>query len=46
MVGECVLGQENIKGEHGAQLDLTITMSFEQYGAEESTEALEAIKKK
>ena len=43
--GECVLGQENVKGEHEAQLDVTIAMNFVKYSAEESTEVLVAVKK-
>lgn len=45
MDGECILGQENVKGEHGAQLDVTVTTNFMKCGAEETTESLVVVKK-
>lgn len=41
---ECILGQENVKGEHKAQLNISITMNFGNCGAEESTDVLVAVK--
>lgn len=40
---ECILGQENVKGEHKAQLNVSITMNFGNCGAE-STDVLVAVK--
>lgn len=46
MDGECILGQENVKREHGPQLDVAVATNFVKYSAEESTEVLVAVKKK
>lgn len=43
---ECILGQENVKREHGAQLNVTITANFVKYGVKESAEVWVAVKKK
>lgn len=40
----CILGQENVNEEHGAQLNVSITMNIGKCGAEESTEVLVAVK--